>query len=113
MAKKDEYIEEAYNELKKLSHDEQMRMEYELRQKAIRDHNMMMKTARKHGYESGYEVGEKRGLEIGEKKGEKRGERLALKKIIDKLTGDGRTIEEIAELLGLEPEMVEEISKME
>ena len=133
MAKKDEYIEEAYNELKKLSHDEQMRMEYELRQKAIRDHNMMMKTARKHGYESGYEmgekhgyevgekhgyeVGEKRGLEIGEKRGleigEKRGERLALKKIIDKLTGDGRTIEETAELLGLEPEMVEEISKME
>ena len=88
MAKKDEYIEEVYNELKKLSHDEQMRMEYELRQKAIRDHN-------------------------SEKKGEKRGERLALKKIIDKLTGDGRTIEEIAELLGLEPEMVEEISKME
>ena len=133
MAKKDEYIEEAYNELKKLSHDEQMRMEYELRQKAIRDHNMMMKTARKHGYESGYEmgekhgyevgekhgyeVGEKRGLEIGEKRGleigEKRGERLALKKIIDKLTGDGRTIEETAELLGFEPEMVEEISKME
>ena len=85
----------------------------------------MMKTARKYGYESGYEmgekhgyeVGEKRGLEIGEKRGleigEKIGERLALKKIIDKLTGDGRTIEEIAELLGLEPEMVEEISKME
>ena len=95
MAKKDEYIEEAYNELKKLSHDEQMRMEYELRQKAIRDHNMMMKTARKHGYESGYEMGE----------------RVALKKVIDKLTGDGRTIEETAELLGLGVEMVEEISK--
>ena len=91
MAKKDEYIEEAYNELKKLSHDEQMRMEYELRQKAIRDHNMMMKTARKQGYEMG--------------------ERAALKKVIDKLTGDGRTIEETAELLGLGVEMVEEISK--
>ena len=89
MAKKDEYIEEAYNELKKLSHDEQMRMEYELRQKAIRDHNMMMKTVR------GYEMGE----------------RAALKKVIDKLTGDGRTIEETAELLGLGVEMVEEISK--
>ncbi len=97
MAKKDEYIEEAYNELKKLSHDEQMRMEYELRQKAIRDHNMMMKTARKYGYESGYE----------------KGERFALKKVIDKLTGDGRTIEETAELLGLGVEMVEEISKEE
>ena len=111
MAKKDEYIEEAYNELKKLSHDEQMRMEYELRQKAIRDHNMMMKTARKHGYESGCEMGEKHGYEAGEKHGYEMGERLALKKIIDKLTGDGRTIEEAAELLGLEQEMVEEISK--
>ncbi len=101
MAKKDEYIEEAYNELKKLSHDGQMRMEYELRQKAIRDHNMMMKTARKHGYESGYESG----YEMGE--------RLAMKKVIDKLTGEGRTIEETAELLGLGVEMVETISKWE
>ena len=82
MAKKDEYIEEAYNELKKLSHDEQMRMEYELRQKAIRDHNMMMKTARKQGYESGYEAGEKHGYE--------KGERLALKKVIDQLTGNAQ-----------------------
>ena len=133
MAKKDEYIEEAYNELKKLSHDEQMRMEYELRQKAIRDHNMMMKTARKQGYESGYEsgyeagekhgyeagekhgyeAGEKHGYEAGEKHGYEMGERLAMKKVIDKLMGEGRTIEETAELLGLEPEMVEEISKME
>ena len=105
MAKKDEYIEEAYNELKKLSHDEQMRMEYELRQKAIRDHNMMMKTARKQGYESGYEAGEKHGYE--------KGERLALKKVIDQLTGNGRTIEETAELLGLGVEMAKEISKGE
>ena len=101
MAKKDEYIGEAYNELKKLSHDEQMRMEYELRQKAIRDHNMMMKTARKQGYEA------------GEKHGYEKGERLALKKVIDKLTGDGRTIEEAAEFLGLGVEMAKEISKGE
>ena len=50
---------------------------------------------------------------VGLRLAKKRGERLALKKIIDKLTGDGRTIEETAELLGFEPEMVEEISKME
>lgn len=37
MAGKDEYIEEAYNELKKLSLDEQKRMEYEVRQKARRE----------------------------------------------------------------------------
>ena len=43
----------------------------------------------------------------------KKGERLALKKVIDQLTGNGRTIEETAELLGLGVEMVEEISKGE
>ena len=64
---------------------------------------MMMKTARKHGYESGYEAGEKHGYEMGE--------RLAMKNVIVKLTGEGRTIEETAELLGLEPMMVKEISK--
>ena len=56
-------------------------------------------------------MGESAALRLAKKRAEKGGERLALKKIIDKLTGDGRTIEETAELLGLEPEMVEEISK--
>lgn len=35
MAKKDEYIEEAYDELNKLSLAEQKRLEYELREKAM------------------------------------------------------------------------------
>ena len=35
MAKKDEYIEAAYDELKKLSLDEQKRLEYELREKGM------------------------------------------------------------------------------
>ena len=95
MAKKDEYIEEESG--------------YEMGEK----HGY--EAGEKHGYEAGekhgYEAGEKHGYEAGEKHGYEMGERLALKKIIDKLTGDGRTIEETAELLGLEPEMVEEISK--
>ena len=45
MAEKDEYIKEAYEDLKKLSLDEQKRLEYEVRQKAIRDHNSQMKSA--------------------------------------------------------------------
>ena len=53
MAKKDEYIEEAYNELKRLSLDEQKRMEYELRQKAVRDYNTQIKSAEKRGEKSG------------------------------------------------------------
>ena len=47
MAEKDEYIREAYEDLKKLSLDEQKRLEYEVRQKAIRDHNSQMKSAEK------------------------------------------------------------------
>ena len=41
MAGKDEYIDEAYEELKKLSADEMKRIEYEQRQKAFRDHKWM------------------------------------------------------------------------
>ena len=43
MAEKDKYIEEAYDTLKKLSADEEKRLEYEARQKVIRDHNSFMK----------------------------------------------------------------------
>ena len=45
--KKDKYIEEAYDTLKKLSADEEKRLEYEARQKVIRDHNSFMKVRRK------------------------------------------------------------------
>ena len=57
MAKTDEYIEEAYDELKKLSMDEQKRLEYEARQKAIRDYNSQMKSAREYGLKKGMEEG--------------------------------------------------------
>lgn len=115
MAKKDEYIEEAYNELKKLSLDEQKRLEYELRQKAVRDHNMMMKSAEKRGLE----IGEKRGLEIGEKRGEKRGieigrkqgERIALKRIVENQIKTGKSAEEAAELLGLDLQEVKGLAE--
>ena len=94
MARKDEYIEEAYNELKKLSLDEQKRLEYELRQKAVRDHNMMMKSA------------EKRGIEIGRKQGEQ----LALKRIIERQLENGKTEKETADLLGMDIQEVRELA---
>ena len=86
MAKKDEYIEEAYDELKKLSLDEQKRLEYELREKAIRDHNSLMRSAQKQG------------------------ERLALKRLVRKKMEKGMPLDEIAELLELEPELVRELA---
>lgn len=94
MAEKDEYIEEAYGELKKLSLDEQKRLEYELRQKAIRDHNSQMKSAERRG--------EKRGRELGEKIGEERGIHCTLKRLVKTNIAAGKSLEEIAEFLGID-----------
>ena len=119
MAKKDEYIEEAYNELKKLSLDEEKRLEYELRQKAVRDHNMMMKSAEKRGLEigekRGLEIGEKRGIEIGEMRGEKRGIEIGtqstLKRLVRANAESGKSLEEIAEFLELDLSEVQRMSE--
>ena len=122
MAEKDEYIKEAYEDLKKLSLDEQKRLEYEVRQKAIRDHNSQMKSAERRGEKRGIEIGEKRGekrgIEIGERRGEKRGIEIGemrgekrgieigtqstLKRLVRANAESGKSLEEIAEFLELD-----------
>ena len=101
MAKTDEYIEEAYDELKKLSMDEQKRLEYEARQKAIRDYNSQMKSAREYGL--------KKGMEEGIEQGIKQGQRSVLQKLIRKKKEKGMSLAMIAELLEMTPEEVEEL----
>ena len=56
MAGEDTYINEAYEVLQKLSADERKRLEYEARQKAIRDYNSQMKSS----LEKGIQIGEER-----------------------------------------------------
>ena len=114
MAEKDEYIREAYEDLKKLSLDEQKRLEYEVRQKAIRDYNSQMKSAERRGEKRGIEIGErrgekrgeKRGIEIGERRGEKRGIEIGtqstLKRLVRANAESGKSLEEIAEFLELD-----------
>ena len=97
MAKQDEYIEEAYDELKKLSADEKKRLEYEAWERAVLDYNSQMKSARMEGER------------IGEKLGEERGRRLAQVEIVEKMLARGMSREEIAELLGMD---VEEVAKI-
>ena len=68
MAEQDQYIGEAYETLKKLSADETKRLEYEARQKALRD---------KHAIEDyGYNRGKKAGEEIGKSRVNKLNTRL-------------------------------------
>ena len=56
MAKQNEYIEEAVNTLFELSADEKKRLEYEAREKAIRDYNTQMKSAEQRGVEHGMDI---------------------------------------------------------
>lgn len=57
MAEKNEYINEAYQILKNISADDKKRVEYESREKAIRDYNHLIYIAKKEGMEEGMEQG--------------------------------------------------------
>ncbi len=93
MAKKDEYFGEAYDELKRLSLDEQKRMEHELRQKAVRDYNSQIKSAEKRGMEHGIE----------------RGRHDAMKQVVEYMLKDGKTESEISALIGCD---LDEVMKL-
>ena len=49
LAKRDPYIASAYQQLQIISQDKEKREEYEARERAIRDHNQMMKESREEG----------------------------------------------------------------
>ena len=69
MAKKNSELEEAYDMLDKLSADEKKRLEYETRQRAIRDYNIGMLTAERRGIEAGRKIGMEEGREEGRTEG--------------------------------------------
>lgn len=97
MAKTNEYIGEAYHTLQKLSADEKKRLEYEAREKALRDYNSQM--------ESAFKKGEEQGEERGEKRGEMRGIEKARK--VFSLHGQGKQPGEIASLCDMTENEVE------
>ncbi len=68
LAEKDEYIQKAYKRLEEMSADEQKRWEYEMRQKAIRDHRHMLASGKREGLREGRCQGEhKKAVEIAQK----------------------------------------------
>ena len=95
MAKEDTYIDEAYEMLKHMSADEKKRLEYEAREKAIRDYNSQMLELK--------EVGRKEGREEGRKEG--------IASIITNMLRKGKSPEEIADMTGEELEEIREIQK--
>ncbi|MCD7761690.1 MAG: Rpn family recombination-promoting nuclease/putative transposase [Lachnospiraceae bacterium] len=113
MAGKNEYLDEAYNTLLELSADEKKRLEYEAREKALRDYNFGMNCARKEGEQVGEErgiaIGKERGIAIGEKRGIAIGNEQRDRELIITWTKQGRSDSEIAELLNLSEDAVRKV----
>ena len=74
MAEKDLYLKEAYEELERLSMDEEKRYAYEAREKALRDHISMMNYAMEKGLQEGRDKGYAEGREEGREEGCAEGE---------------------------------------
>ena len=90
MAKANEYIGIAYEELQKLSADELKRLDYEAREKAVRDYNTQMKSALRRGLAQGA----RNKLREQTKKKLEKGKRV--EEIADILEEDADTIRELA-----------------
>lgn len=95
MAEKNKYIGIAYEELQKLSADEIKRLEYEGREKAIRDHKSFMKGALEQGLEQGIQLGGHNKLKEIMKKKLRKG--MELEQIAEDLEEDTETIRSIYE----------------
>lgn len=98
VAKTDEYIDEAYSELLKLSADDRKRLEYEAREKAVRDYNTLMGSTLREGLEQGIRQGVQQGVE------------LKIKEHTLKMLAHGMSPAEIADLLGENPETIDAIA---
>lgn len=101
LAEQDKYIDKAYRRLEEMSADEQKRWEYEMRQKAIRDHRHMLASGRREG--------RREGEKIGEQRGKNEGKREKAVEMAQKMLGDKMPIEKVAEYSGLS---LEEIQKL-
>ncbi|WP_346911236.1 Rpn family recombination-promoting nuclease/putative transposase [Faecalicatena orotica] len=111
MAKTNEYLDEAYNTLLNLSADEKKRLEYEAREKALKDYNTQISSAEKRGLKAGEEIGRKAGEEIGIRKGKELGKELGVQEArqVFKLYMQGKSPEEISSLCNISIDKVRQI----
>ena len=99
LAEKNIYIQSAYKTLQVISQDDQKRMEYEAREKAIRDYNQGLLEAE----ERGWSAGEKAGVEKG---------RIEEKESTAKnMLAIGLPIDIIIQSTGLSREKIDQLSK--
>ncbi len=107
--KKNEEIQEATIEVRKMSQDEKMQRLADLREKAIMDE----KAIYAGGLEKGIKQGIKKGIKQGLNRGVKQGKQERTAEIIKKLYDMNTPLNKIAEIVELEEEKVKEILNLE
>lgn len=96
--------------MEEISADEEKRLEYEERQKAIRDHRHILASGRREGLREGLQEGKREGLQEGLREGKQEGKREHAVEMARKMLADKLPIEKIAEYSGLS---LEEVHKLE
>lgn len=91
-AEGNEYTQKAYDRLVELSADEEKRMEYEERQKALRDYQHMMNSGWRQGVSEGREEGVKAIIEMLQELGMSREETQT--KVHDKFSASDEIVKE-------------------
>ena len=118
LATKSPYIQSAYEQLQVISQDKTKRLEYEAREKAIRDYNQLMYEAEERGREKAirdynqlmYEA-EERGVQRGTEQGIKQGIQQEKLEIAMKLYHQGWKIEDISGIVDISTEVLEKCFK--
>ena len=115
IAEKNAYIDSAYQKLQIISQDRQKRLEYEAREKAVRDHNQFILEAENRGMAQGIEKGMVQGIEKGMaqgiEKGMEKGVAAMFALLMDISTPYQEAISVIAEKFSLPKSRVEEITE--
>ena len=88
-AEKSEYIKKAYEDLNRISADEEKRLEYEARERAIRDHQyfstVYKETGLREGRKEGLKIGRQEGLQEGVQEGWQEGRQEGLQAVVELL----------------------------
>lgn len=88
-AEKSKYIKKAYEDLNRISADEEKRLEYEARERAIRDHQyfstVYKETGLREGRKEGLKIGRQEGLQEGLQEGWQEGRQESLQAVVELL----------------------------
>lgn len=112
MAKTDEYIKEALSELEKMSADERKRLEYEAREKAVRDYNTQLDSTLRHGLEEGVKRGLEQGLQQGLQQGLEQGREQGRQTLIVQMLKNGMKPDDVMRFTGADRVEVEAAEKV-